>query len=157
MRVHIIPFILTNILLILCIFFHSTENNQYSASNFYSTPTGQSVYSYSAPVSQPSRESSESAKPVYLSGGRAPLATHQTGNINNQFLYYCRAYKSSYIILYFYRMMYLIEKLKRKTQTNLKNKNILQRFFGLSRFILKIYIEISKNILYKFIHKNISN
>lgn len=59
---------------------HSTENNQYSTSNFYSAPAGQSVYSYSAPVSQPSRESSES-KPVYLSGGRAPLATHQTGNI----------------------------------------------------------------------------
>jgi len=59
--------------------FHSTENNQYSASNFYSAPTGQSVYSYSAPASQPSRESSESAKPVYLSSGRAPLATHQTG------------------------------------------------------------------------------
>lgn len=60
--------------------FHFTENNQYSASNFYSAPASQSVYSYSAPVSQPSRESSESAKPVYLSGGRTPLATHQTGN-----------------------------------------------------------------------------
>ncbi|GAB1862349.1 G protein pathway suppressor 2 [Camponotus japonicus] len=59
------------------------KNNQYSASNFYSTPTGQSVYSYSAPVSQPSRESSESVKPVYLSGGRAPLATHQTAYVTN--------------------------------------------------------------------------
>lgn len=66
--------------LILCTFLHSTESNQYSASNFYSTPTSQSVYSYSAPATQPSRESSEPAKPVYLSGGRAPLATHQTGN-----------------------------------------------------------------------------
>lgn len=87
MRVHTIRFI-ANILFILCIFFHSTENNQYSASNFYSTPTGQSVYSYSAPVSQPSRESSESTKPVYLSGSRAPLATHQTGiNYQCQFFY----------------------------------------------------------------------
>ncbi|XP_071568682.1 uncharacterized protein [Temnothorax nylanderi] len=59
------------------------KNNQYSASNFYSAPSGQSVYSYSAPVSQPSRESSESAKPVYLSGGRAPLATHQTAYVTN--------------------------------------------------------------------------
>lgn len=75
-----------------CAFFLLTENNQYSTSNFYSTPTGQNVYGYSAPVSQPSRESSESAKPVYLSGGnhRTPLATHQAGNINYscQFLYY---------------------------------------------------------------------
>lgn len=78
-KVKAIPFIFANILLILHIFF--TEN-QYSTSNFYSTPTGQSVYSYSTPASQPSRESSESAKPIYLSGGRAPLATHQTGNIN---------------------------------------------------------------------------
>ncbi|EZA60247.1 G protein pathway suppressor 2 isoform X2 [Ooceraea biroi] len=52
------------------------KNNQYSASSFYSAPAAQNVYSYSAPVSQPSREPSESAKPVYLSGGRAPLATH---------------------------------------------------------------------------------
>lgn len=60
--------------------FHLIENNQYSASNFYSAPTGQSVYSYSTPTSQPSRESSESAKPVYLSGGRAAITTHPTGN-----------------------------------------------------------------------------
>ncbi|KYN36086.1 G protein pathway suppressor 2 [Trachymyrmex septentrionalis] len=59
------------------------KNNQYSASNFYSAPTGQSVYSYSAPASQPSREPSESAKPVYLSSGRAPLATHQTAYVTN--------------------------------------------------------------------------
>lgn len=65
--------------LILHTFLHSTESNQYSASNFYSTPPGQSVYSYSAPATQPSRESSEPTKPVYLAGGR--LATHQAGNI----------------------------------------------------------------------------
>ncbi|XP_032673838.1 protein enabled homolog [Odontomachus brunneus] len=59
------------------------KSNQYSASNFYSTPTGQSVYSYSAPATQPSRESSEPAKPVYLSGARAPLATHQTAYVTN--------------------------------------------------------------------------
>ncbi|XP_020288551.1 protein enabled homolog isoform X2 [Pseudomyrmex gracilis] len=59
------------------------KSSQYSASNFYSTPTGQSVYNYSAPVSQPSRESSEPAKPVYLSGGRVPLPPHQTAYVSN--------------------------------------------------------------------------
>ncbi|CAL7951069.1 unnamed protein product [Xylocopa violacea] len=54
------------------------KNNQYSASNFYSAPTGQSVYSYSAPTSQQSREP-EPAKSVYLSGNKATLSTHQTG------------------------------------------------------------------------------
>ncbi|XP_047355307.1 protein enabled homolog isoform X1 [Vespa velutina] len=58
------------------------KNNQYSASNFYSTPTGQSVYSYSAPTSQQSREP-ELAKPVYLSGNRAALSTHQTAYVTS--------------------------------------------------------------------------
>ncbi|XP_051160842.1 G protein pathway suppressor 2 [Leptopilina boulardi] len=33
------------------------KNNQYPPSSFYSTPSGQGVFSYSAPTSQPSRES----------------------------------------------------------------------------------------------------
>lgn len=60
------------------------KNNQYSASNFYSAATGQSVYSsYSAPSSQqPSREP-EPTKSVYLSGNRAALSTHQTAYVTS--------------------------------------------------------------------------
>ncbi|XP_026674324.1 G protein pathway suppressor 2 isoform X2 [Ceratina calcarata] len=60
-----------------------SKNNQYSASNFYSAPTGQSVYNYSTPSSQPSREPEPSAKSVYLSGNRATLSTHQTAYVTN--------------------------------------------------------------------------
>lgn len=81
------------------IFFYLTENNQYSASNFYSTPTGQNVYSYSTPVSQPSRESSEPPK-VYLSGNRTPLATHQTGNIFRKMHSETTLYDNRHKILY---------------------------------------------------------
>ncbi|KAG9433811.1 protein enabled isoform X1 [Apis mellifera carnica] len=58
------------------------KNNQYSASNFYSAPTGQSVYNYSAPTSQPSREP-EPTKSVYLSSNRATLSTHQTAYVTS--------------------------------------------------------------------------
>ncbi|KAF3421024.1 hypothetical protein E2986_13037 [Frieseomelitta varia] len=58
------------------------KNNQYSASNFYSAPTGQSVYSYSAQTSQPSREP-EPTKSVYLSGNRTTLSTHQTAYVTS--------------------------------------------------------------------------
>ncbi|XP_017757507.1 PREDICTED: G protein pathway suppressor 2 isoform X2 [Eufriesea mexicana] len=58
------------------------KNNQYSTSNFYSAPTGQSVYSYSAPTSQPSREP-EPTKSVYLTANRATLSTHQTAYVTN--------------------------------------------------------------------------
>ncbi|CAD1468089.1 unnamed protein product, partial [Heterotrigona itama] len=59
-----------------------SKNNQYSASNFYSAPTGQSVYSYSAQTSQPSREP-EPTKSVYLSGNRTTLSTHQTAYVTS--------------------------------------------------------------------------
>ncbi|XP_071869487.1 uncharacterized protein isoform X3 [Bombus fervidus] len=59
-----------------------SKNNQYSASNFYSAPTGQSVYSYSASTSQPSREP-EPTKSVYLSGNRATLSTHQSAYVTS--------------------------------------------------------------------------
>lgn len=57
--------------------FRLAESNQYS---FYPAPAAQGVYSYPAPASQPSRETTEPAKPVYLPGGRAPLGTQQNGN-----------------------------------------------------------------------------
>nr|XP_033334032.1 extensin isoform X2 [Megalopta genalis] len=59
-----------------------SKNNQYSASSFYSTPTGQSVYSYSAPTTQPSREP-EPTKSVYLTGNRGTLSTHQTAYVTS--------------------------------------------------------------------------
>lgn len=52
------------------------KNSQYPASNFYSAPTSQTVYNYTTPTSQPSREP-EPSKPVYLSGNRSTLSTHQ--------------------------------------------------------------------------------
>lgn len=58
------------------------KNNQYSASGFYSGPTGQSVYSYSTPTSQQSREP-DPVKPVYLSGNRGTLSTHQTAYVTS--------------------------------------------------------------------------
>ncbi|KAG8036612.1 hypothetical protein G9C98_003934 [Cotesia typhae] len=57
------------------------KNNQYPPSTFYSTPGGQSVYSYSAPTSQSSRETDQ-GKSVYLSSNRAPI-THQPGSITS--------------------------------------------------------------------------
>ncbi|XP_012273742.1 protein enabled homolog isoform X2 [Orussus abietinus] len=72
------------------------KNNQYPTSSFYSTPTGQSVYSYTTPSTQQTREPEptkltylsvsrdsltarepEPAKPTYLSVNRATLSTHQ--------------------------------------------------------------------------------
>ena len=78
------------------------ENNQYSASNFYSAPTGQSVYSYSAQTSQPSREP-EPTKSVYLSGNRTTLSTHQTGILT----FTCR-----YFIFIIIKLCELIKALK---------------------------------------------
>ncbi|XP_044585239.1 uncharacterized protein LOC123265509 isoform X1 [Cotesia glomerata] len=57
------------------------KNNQYPPSTFYSTPSGQSVYSYSAPTSQSSRETDQ-GKSVYLSSNRAPI-THQPAYLTN--------------------------------------------------------------------------
>ncbi|XP_011312435.1 G protein pathway suppressor 2 isoform X1 [Fopius arisanus] len=58
------------------------KNNQYPPSTFYPTPGGQSVYSYSAPTSQPARDN-DPGKPVYLSGNRATLSTHQAAYVTS--------------------------------------------------------------------------
>ncbi|XP_012255287.1 protein enabled homolog [Athalia rosae] len=58
------------------------KGNQYSTSNFYSTPQGQSVYSYATQNSQPSREP-EPGKSVYLSNNRGTLASHQPAYVAN--------------------------------------------------------------------------
>ncbi|XP_015109132.1 extensin isoform X3 [Diachasma alloeum] len=58
------------------------KNNQYPPSTFYPTPGGQSVYSYSAPTSQPARET-DPGKPVYLSGNRATLSTHPAAYVTS--------------------------------------------------------------------------
>ncbi|XP_024938896.1 extensin isoform X2 [Cephus cinctus] len=58
------------------------KNNQYPDSRFYSAPAGPSVYRYTVPTSQPSREP-EPGKPVYLSGNRTTLSTHQTAYVTS--------------------------------------------------------------------------